>query len=130
MTQGNLGTGTLKQPRKFWTDYLNGVLYFTEPGTFDVTAHYDYANISIFDEDVDDLLIDIDIPDLQKNKIFLELIAGRFLEMIGRSRRAFTRTDFPVIMDSDKLVVEGERIYKDAIKDMIDRHDYSISIHA
>lgn len=47
--------------------------------------------------------------DIQQHNFF-KLLQGMFLQGIGRSRRAFTLSDLPILMDADTLVSEGENI--------------------
>ncbi len=56
----------------------------------------------------------IDITDT----VFFQLIQGMFLQGIGRSRRAFTLNDLPIVMDADTLASEGEALIEKAMENM------------
>lgn len=61
-----------------------------------------------------------DIPTLNEDdsEKLIRLIQGLFLQGIGRSRRAFTMNDLPIVMDSAEITSEGVEIEREAIDDL------------
>ena len=116
----------LHEPRTFLWHYEHdedhGILYTTETGRMDITAHYQYPVIDMVDST--GKLIDAELKyiDPGKDEIFLEIILGRFLVTLGRSRRAFTMNSSPINFDASELVAEGtekereakERLYENS----------------
>jgi len=53
----------------------------------------------------------------EKDDLFFQHVLARFLVGIGRNRRAFTVSDFPLSTDAGQLVSEGLQLEKDVIQD-------------
>lgn len=51
---------------------------------------------------------------------FFELLTGKFLQALGRSRRAFTLNDLPITVDGAELVSEGKQMCDEALNDLIE----------
>lgn len=51
---------------------------------------------------------------------FVQLCLAKFLQALGRSRRAFTLNDLPITNDSSELVGEGQALEERIIQDIID----------
>lgn len=49
---------------------------------------------------------------------FIKLVQGLFLQGIGRSRRAFTMNDLPIVMDGSEIASEGLEMEREAIEDL------------
>lgn len=49
---------------------------------------------------------------------FIKLVQGLFLQGIGRSRRAFTMNDLPIVMDGSEIASEGLEMEREAIDDL------------
>lgn len=122
--------GKLVTPRMVLNDYRKPVLRITEGGTFDVTCHYNrFCNIALAEDGT--TITDVTISDFDPTKmnLFLDLCSGRFLEVVGRNRRAFTYQDLPITVDADKLVQEGSEIIKTAKENIYLTHEWNRSIH-
>lgn len=110
----------LHEPRTFLNHYerakdkSSGILYLTETGRMDITAAYEYHRIETYD--MDGNLIEVDFVNIEegKDEILLDLWLGKFMQKIGRARRAFTLNNSPVTFDSEQLVSEGTQIYDQA----------------
>lgn len=115
--------GTVANGRTFLKKYRNKILYTTEPGKFDITALYKYFFIKT---ETTEGLKEVEILgiDGQDNKVLFDILSGRFLTVVGRSRRAFTYQDLPIITDADQLVKEGEELYQKGIEQMYERHPW------
>lgn len=53
-----------------------------------------------------------------RDRYFFDLMLGRFMQALGRSRRAFTLNDLTITMDSGELVSEGQEIEQKALEDI------------
>lgn len=60
------------------------------------------------------------IPTLDETEAdkLIKLVQGLFLQGIGRSRRAFTMNDLPIIMDGGEIAGEGVEMEREAIDDL------------
>lgn len=52
------------------------------------------------------------------DNVFLKILQGMFLQGLGRSRRAFTMNDLPIVMDADQMASEGQQILEEAKEDL------------
>lgn len=111
-------------PRKFIKDYRKPKLYLTETGVFDVRCHYDYQVIIT---EGSGTISEVEIPDIEKDPlhpVLMDLLSGRFLMAVARSRRAFTYNEMPITTDADQLYKEGEEEYNAALQKLYDQHDW------
>jgi len=53
---------------------------------------------------------------------FIKLIAGHFMQAIGRARRSFQLQDVPFTMDADQQVQEGEQMVREAEDNLKENH--------
>lgn len=118
--------GRVPVDRKMVNDYRKPILYTTEPGRMDVTAHY-YRDI-IETRDISQALTEVEIVDLERTKILLDLLYGRFLQIVGQSRAAFVHSDFPITTNADELIRLGVEAYSNAEKDMWAQSDWYNSV--
>lgn len=91
-------------------------LYFANASSVEITGHYKRKVIFEYNtpDDVASGIKDVDIPDMDVSDYkFIKLITGYFLVAVGRSRRAFTVSDFPINMDSEQLISEGNILASD-----------------
>jgi len=110
----------MHEPRTFLWTYEAPILYLTETGGMDITAHYSYVREETFDSEGKIVEVDFDILDEGADRIFIDLVIGKFLQKVGRSRRAFVLNDLPIVTDASELVGEGiererearERLYE------------------
>jgi len=92
-------------------EYRKPVLYVSIAGEYEITALYNHEVID------DNGVWKIDtISD--SDDLFFKLLAGRFLQLIGRSRRAFTLNDLPISSDADSLVSEGKEMEQEALEQL------------
>jgi hypothetical protein len=114
----------LHEPRTFLINYErdseHGVLYVTETGKMDIIAHYDYPRVEMYD--IDGKLVDVDIKFIEegKDEVFLDMVLGKFMEKVGRSRRKFTLNNSPIQFDGQELASEGDQIYQQAKERLYD----------
>lgn len=52
--------------------------------------------------------------DIDSDFAFVDIITGRFMMILGRSRRAFSLNDVPIVNDGSDLVSEGKEILESA----------------
>jgi hypothetical protein len=50
--------------------------------------------------------------------VFFKLLQAYFLQGIGRSRRAFTLNDLPIIMDASDIASEGKEMESSAMEEL------------
>lgn len=113
--------GDLVKQMFIW-QYKKPTLYLQYAGEFDVEAVYshritDVANppsgsnakkeVSTISDDRDD--------------IFFDLLTGRFLQALGRYRRAFTLQEIPITTDAETLVSEGTDLVTKAEENLGDQ---------
>lgn len=95
-------------------DYRKPILYLAGSGGYKLTAHYsryfDYAEIN---GKLDGVISDISFED---DHLFVEMLIGKFLQYVGRSRRAFTIDNLPITYDSSEMVSEGQEKYNEAYR--------------
>lgn len=105
------------QPSPFFFEYRDEVLYVSQSGMMDITAHYPYTWTETVDNDgkVTEVLIDGIDPSHDQ---YIELVLADFLVAVGRSRRAFTLNDLPITMDAPDLVSEGLEL-RDKVKEAL-----------
>lgn len=106
-------------PRTMLIDYRKPYLYITEPGRFEVQAHYRrLLEYSYGGTEEDPILQDVEIHNLERSKIFLDLMVARFLLTVGRMRRSFTYDRLPITVDGNKMVDEATVMYEQARRNM------------
>lgn len=54
----------------------------------------------------------------EDDSVFFKLLQAYFLQGIGRSRRAFTLNDLPIIMDADAIASEGKELENEAKEEL------------
>jgi hypothetical protein len=57
-----------------------------------------------------------------KDQAFIKLCQAMFMIGVGRSRRAFTLNDLPIIMDAAEIVSEGRELYKEVIEEELPKY--------
>lgn len=120
----------LHEPRTFlWSyerakDKSSGILYTTETGKMDIVAAYEYHRIETYDSENN--LLEVDFVNMEdgKDEIFIDMVLGKFMQKIGRARRAFTLNNSPVTFDGDQLVSEGVQIYDQAKERLYDNSEW------
>ena len=97
-------------------EYRKPILYVSIAGTYDVTALFNHI---IEDDNVES----ID----ESDDLFFKLLTAKFLQMIGRSRRAFTLNDLPVTMDAPELISEGKELEQEALEELGEQSKWYLS---
>jgi hypothetical protein len=105
------GNQELMNPRPFLWEYRKPRLYISEPGRFDISCCYKYKTIPTIEKGQ---LIDVEIVSFEPEWVFYDLLLGQFLQVVGRSRRAFTYNELPITTDADQMVSEGSEMYNAA----------------
>lgn len=59
--------------------------------------------------------------------IFLGLLHGKMMQVLGKSRRAFQISDSPILMDGDALVADGVALYDKSLEDLQTQSDYMLA---
>lgn len=108
------------QMHQFNWRYENGTLYTRHP-----EGIYDYSYITDHEYENDQ----IDSLDANTDP-FLNMLTGRFMMVLGRSRRAFVLSELPFSMDSDHLYSEGKELYDDSIEYIKEHSAYWLAIIA
>ena len=106
-------------PDQFVWNYQAPDLYLDRDGRFEVHACYHHPSLPISGQVCDDKegVVDIDYPTIHLGRDpFLLMVQGKFMQGVGRYRRAFTLTDLPISMDASTLVDEGTRFEEAAKK--------------
>lgn len=115
-----------REPMQWVWKYTKPTLYIPYTGRVDILCVSKYICNKEFSTGGD--LRDVDIVGLEHSRIFMDMVTGKFMQAIGRSRRAFTLDDLPVTSDSDSLVSEGKELYDNAYELLEDRNDWSLAI--
>ena len=80
---------------------------------YKVVGVYDHIIVETFNNGTGET--DFTVPTINlRDQLFFQLLRGMFLQGIGRSRRAFTLSDLPIVMDADQLVSDGVEMENDA----------------
>lgn len=60
-----------------------------------------------------------DLPNVaSRDRRFLKLVLGRFMQSLGRSRNTFILSDVPVTSNASELISRGEKLEEDALAEM------------
>lgn len=105
---GSSGNRFLTEKTPYPVEYRRPTLYVPVTGLYDVHAMYKHE---IRTETVDgEKFYYLDTIEENEDHLFFDLLVGKFLVGLGRSRRAFTLNDLPVIADASDLVSDGKEI--------------------
>ena len=97
-------------------EYREPNLTLPYSGEFDILAIYRHKVVK---SEGADGKICYSIPTISlRDDAFMKLLRGMFLEGLGRSRRAFTLTDLPIVMDADSIASEGREMIVEATEQM------------
>lgn len=110
--------GDLIKEQFIWR-YENPTLYVEYDGDFDITEVHTHQITQTADSEPKDQVASIDGTEFgQQNAdeadAFFDLLTGRFLQSIGRNRRAFTINEMPLTTDAAELVSDGNEIWQNA----------------
>lgn len=121
--------GRLIIGRTVLREYRKPKAWFTESGTFDITAYYDYFIKKTYNSEDPPVLTEVEIVGLENSKYLLDLLSARFLQLLGRTRRAFTYNDLQITTDAAELVKEGEEKYDKAVQAIENNQEWYKSVH-
>ena len=112
----NHSGGELIEPLQVPWDYKKPVLTVPLSGAYKVVAIYNHQLVQVAETtgNIYWEVTTISIEDVH----FFKLLQGMFLQGIGRSRRAFTLSDMPILMDADQLYSEGQQIEEKALEEI------------
>ena len=82
-----------------------------------ITACYYHQITSKFDEHTGETIYEVNTI-TPNDQVFFQLLQGMFLQGIGKSRRAFTLNDLPIIMDASEMASEGKDLVDDAMENI------------
>lgn len=93
-------------------DYRKPILHLPTSGTYALTAHYSrYFEYMAVGDQINGVIEHIS---LDEDDLLFKLLLGKFLQYVGRSRRAFTLEGIPVTFDAAEMVSDGVEIYDSA----------------
>lgn len=58
---------------------------------------------------------------------FLNMVHGKMMMVLGKSRRAFQISDSPILLDGDGLIADGQQMYDAAMEDLKTQSDYMLA---
>lgn len=97
--------------------YESPTLYVNLGGMYDVRAHIPLRYLEIKSEY--GVLTDVDLIDVNDSDyLFIKMMTSNIMIAIGRSRRAFTQSDFPIQNDSSDLVNEGTTMMQEVTQEL------------
>jgi len=109
----------LTVPHQLVWKYDKPNFYCQYNGAYEITGCYKYP-LTITKDD-ENKITEVDIENLDYELSFLNLVLGKFLIALGKSRRSFTINDLPITMDSDSVVSEGTEIYENAKESLYEK---------
>lgn len=93
---------------------------------YKIIGCYKHIVVGTFNDETGET--DYDVPTISlDDQLFFKLLRGMFLQGIGRSRRAFTLSDLPIVMDADQLVSDGVEMEDKAREDLKDVQKFYLS---
>jgi hypothetical protein len=117
-------------PTNFPWEYRKPVLYCPAVSVVDITASYKYQ--TIISTDAGGLITEVEVVDIEKDDnyfVLLQILSGRLLLSLSKSRRAFTYSDLPITTDAATLAQEAQREYDDGLKMLHSRHNWWEGLH-
>ena len=104
-------------PSVYWR-YDNPVL------SFSLTSDVYQVGYFYTPKYVDGVIEEFDITEER----FLDMVTGKFMSTIGRSRRAFKITELPIDFDFDYLIQDGDALYAEAKEAIQEGSDFWLAI--
>lgn len=111
----------------FPVDYRSPILYVPIQGDYDVECYFNHK-LTEYTDSENNRQFRVDTIDESAGDFlnFFDYLTGKFMQALGRSRRAFTIADLPITLDAAELVSEGERKVEDAMSKIIENdHDFT-----
>lgn len=116
---GYLATPMPAPVHNYYWRYDKPTLYFRYP---DGDYNYTYIVSHLYD-DTDKLISSIELHDK-----FVNLLVGRFLMTVGKSRRAFTLSDVMISTDADQMISEGKELYDNTLAEIQTNSAFNLAI--
>lgn len=94
--------------------------YNKETGVLSAPYNTYYKVVAVWRHQIDETEID-GVPTYVVRTVsgqdhpFIKLCMAMFMMGLGRSRKAFTLNDLPILIDSSEIVAEGRELYKEVI---------------
>ena len=107
----------LSEPLQALWKWASPKLVVNFSGSWEVNCCYRHKIIETKDEVTFEPVYDVPTITTHDHVLF-QLLQGMFLQGIGRSRRAFTLNDLPIVMDADTLASEGETLIDKAMENL------------
>jgi len=108
----NMQKSPVSQPPEMPWTYRKPILYTSANGEFEVTAVYHHSIEQ-------DTAGNYYLPTIDYNDdLFFKLLLGKFLQKLGRSRKAFTLNDLPIASDAADLVSDGRDLEQEALQEL------------
>lgn len=124
----NWRESTVRQPVMNLWRYDKPKLHTTGTGQYEVTCHYYHKLTDEVRNPQNNELTDATLQYITENDdLFIDLITGRFLITLGRSRRSYKVDGFPFNVDDDQLVSEGQTLYENTLQLIYDNSEW---VHA
>lgn len=114
---GRLGD-SMEIKKSFPWEYRRPTLTVPITGEFDLHCIYDHI-ITVDNTTGGEPAYKVDTITVQDDEFF-EILTGKFLQALGRSRRAFTLNELPITVDGSELVSEGKTMEDEAKADLIE----------
>lgn len=111
-------TGELIDPLQAPWDYTKPNLVVPYTGFYKVRAVFNHRVVEVTDEisGVKDWVVTT--ISIQEDPWFFKLLQAMFMQGIGRSRRSFTLSDMPILMDADQIYSEGQALEEKALEEI------------
>jgi len=95
-----------------------------------------YKIIAVYNHTIEQVMDDQGLPTndweiksiSSKDTHLLKLIQAYFLQGIGRSRKAFTLNDLPIIMDADAIAAEGNELEEKTLEGLRNSSKFHLSM--
>lgn len=109
-------TFNLLRPNFIWS-YRKPTLYLPWQGIYDVNAVY---NQTIIQQEVDGVEEWVLPYITDEDNLFIDMVVGKFMYALGRSRQAFVLNDVPITTDAAQLISDGNEMYNNALANLVD----------
>lgn len=102
-------------------NHETGLLVVSYSAFYKVRAVYRHLLEEIEDTNTGDFTYCIKTMSL-RDQAFIKLLQGKFLLGLGKSRRAFTLNDLPILMDASEIVSEGKEMVEEAENEIQEKY--------
>lgn len=112
-------TSTVQAKEEYPFVYRKPTITVPVSADYDLLCTFDHELKKVAPEDNSDQYEITTITD--NDPVFIDLVTAKFLIGLGRSRRAFTMSDIPLLTDASDLVSEGKDMLAQAEEDMAEK---------